>query len=143
MTTIVMNTLKAAVTEYDWTLQSITTARAADGTNLLTLGGDSDDGALIVGEVRTGRAAVGARSTVEDVYYGVTGSGTGTCVVEGISGVFTYDFAVRASGVSRGVPGKGLAENYLAFGYRNYAGADFRLDSIAPTIAQSKTRRIG
>jgi len=143
MTTIVMNTLKAAVTHYDWSFQSITPTRAADGANLYALGGDTDAGAPIDAEVRTGRTAVGSRSAVEEVYYGMAGAGTARCVVEGISGVFSYPFPVRAQGGSRGVPGKGVRESYLAFGFGNTAGADFRLDVIAPVIVKSNTRRIG
>lgn len=143
MTTIVMNTLNAAVTEYGWTFKAITQSYAA-GPNLYTLGGNLDVAAAITGEIRTGTTLLGdsARKGVEDVFISLTSTGTGICVVEGEAGVFEYSFDVR-DGVSRAVPGKGISENSLAFGYRNVGGVDFRLDRIEPSIVKSQTRRIG
>jgi hypothetical protein len=54
MTAIVMNTLTGAVTEYDWTFTSLSAKHASDANGLCTLGGDTDAGAAITGEVRGG-----------------------------------------------------------------------------------------
>ena len=61
-------------------------------------------------------------------------------VGEGAS--YSYPFPVLPAGQSRSVPGKGLRENYLAFGYSNSDGADFQLDRIEVLVAQSKNRRV-
>lgn len=143
MTTIVLNTLKLAVTEYDWEFQSLTPTHAGDAAGLYTLGGDTDAGEAIAAEVRGGRSLLGSerKKAVPDLYYALRGAGEGTAVVEGDSGVYTYDFAVRATGVSRAAPGRGISENYLALGYRNKAGVDFRLDRIDADVVPSKQRR--
>lgn len=142
MTIIVMNTLNAAVTEYDWTLQSITPTHATRNDGLFTLGGETDAGSAIAADVRTGKTLWGSdrKKAVENVYYGLKGSGTGVCRIDGESTSFEYNFAIRASGVSRAEPGKGISENYLGFGFKNTAGADFRLDRIDVGVVQSKQR---
>jgi hypothetical protein len=55
---------------------------------------------------------------------------------------YEYPVAVRAGGISRGVPGKGISEQYLALGYANVDGADFRIDNIQADVAASETRRL-
>ena len=47
-----------------------------------------------------------------------------------------------ATGQSRSKPGLGIRENYLAFGYSNTDGADFRLDRIEVLVAESTRRRV-
>lgn len=143
MTTIVMNTLNTAVTEYDWAFQAISPNYAADAAGLFALGGADDAGTPIVGEIRTGKFGGDLKQGLGPVYVGVQGSGAGTLIVEGESLEWEYPVSVRPSGLSRAEPGLGIDENYLAVGYRNVSGADFRIDSIAPTIYESKKRRIG
>jgi hypothetical protein len=142
MTTIVMNLLNAAVTEYDWNFQSATPSHAASAAGLFTLGGEADNAAPITGEVRTGKTLWGSdrKKALADIYFAMKGSGTGVCRIEGETEANEYEFSVREGGVSRALPGRGIHENYLAFGYRNVAGADFRLDRIEPSTVQSKKR---
>lgn len=142
MTTIVMNTLTGAVTEYDWVIQSATAAQASSSAGLHDLGGDSDAGAPITGEIRSGLMGGEGRQGLESVYVGVKGAGQGIVRIEGESGAWEYPMDVRAGGVSRVQPGKGIEENWLGYGYRNVAGADFLLDSVDAEIVQSKKRRL-
>jgi hypothetical protein len=144
MVAIVMNLLTGAVSEYGWTFKSISAEHAADASGLYAFGGDTDGDAYITAEARTGRTAWGSgrKKTVEDVYFGLQGAGLGVCRIEGPGGEWEYTFPVRASGMSRAVPGKGIAENYLSFGYRNVAGAGFILDRIETGTVQSKQRSL-
>lgn len=144
MTAIVMNTLNASVTEYDWTFNSLSPTRAGATSGLCALGGDDDAGAAIAGSVMTGRTLAldqTRKAAIEDVYFGLRGAGNGVCRIEADDGAWEYPVAVKASGVSRAVPGKGISENYVALGYRNAAGEAFRLDRIEPTVVQSKQRK--
>jgi hypothetical protein len=144
MTAIVVNTLNGAVTEYDWGFQSLTPTHAGAGASgLLTFGGELDGAAQITGVIRTGKTLLDSskKKAVEDVYFGLQGSGEGVCLMEGASESYEFPVELRSSGVSRAVPGKGIAENYMSFGYRNVAGADFRLDRIDAEVVQSKQRR--
>ncbi len=56
---------------------------------------------------------------------------------------WSYLFPIRQAGQSRAQPGKGINENYLAFGYSNADGADFQLDQIEVPLIESKQRRVG
>jgi hypothetical protein len=145
MTTIVMNTLNAAVTEYDWTFQSITPTHAGDASGLYLLGGDDDAGADIDASAFTGTTLCGSslKKRVPAVYLGLTGSGAGQLHVRTKTASRTYPVIVDEAGTSRGKPGLGLHENYLGFGYSNVAGADFKLDRIEPRLVLSEQRRAG
>lgn len=143
--TLVLNTLTGAVSEYDgFTFQSITPTHAGSALGLFTLGGDLDLASPIVATITTGKQQWGAslKKFVAAVYFALKGSGTSTLTVQGESASYAYPFPVRATGESRSVPGKGIRENYLAFGYSNTDGADFQLDRIEVNVAQSKNRRI-
>ena len=141
MTAIVMNTATGAVSEYDWTFQSMTAGRAGSDAGLFALGGDTDAGAEINAQLRTGRTGGQTALAVGNVFVaGDVGDG-GLVIVEGASQSWEYPLAVRASGVSRADPGRGIRENYLGFGYRNQAGAFFRIDRIDAEVIPSKTRR--
>lgn len=144
MTTIVLNTLNAAVTEYDWAFQSITPTHAGDATGLYLLGGDKDSAANIDASIATGTTLCGSsfKKHVPMVYLSIRGAGVGVLRVFGKAKSWAYRFAVRATGQSRGQPGKGIWENYLGFGYSNVDGADFVLDRIEADIIASKTRRV-
>lgn len=144
MTTIVMNTQRSAVTEYDWSFQSLTATHAASPAGLFTLGGETDATANITGEVRTGLSLWNSdrRKAVEDVYFAVRGSGAGVCRIETPATAYEYPVTLRANGLSRADTGRGISENYIGVGYRNVAGADFRLDRIDVGTVQSKQRSL-
>lgn len=144
MTTIVMNTLNGAVTEYDWAFQSITPGHAGDATGLYALGGDTDAGNPIVATVTTGKKHWGStlKKFVSCVYFAMRGAGQGALTVHCAATSYTYPFPVRASGESRAVTGRGIRENYLAFTYQNPGGDDFAIDRIEVLSTQSTTRRI-
>ena len=144
MTTIVLNTLTRAVTEYDWEFQSITPSHAGDATGLYALGGDTDNEIDIDASFATGKTQMGtpARKRVDEVFFSMTGDTPANLVVDA-SSVYTYSFTVSGQGVSRALPGRGLRENYLAIGFSNSNVGDFRIDKIEANIAQSDNRRIG
>lgn len=141
MTTIVVNTVNRAVTEYDWTLQSVAPSRATSNAGLHALGGDTDAGALIASEIRGGKPGGEAVQRVGNVYIAVRGAGGGTLIVQGRDVDWTYPVVARASGVSSVRPGGGIRDSYIGFGYRNGGGADFVLDRIDAEVVKSDTRR--
>lgn len=145
MTAIVMNTLNGAVTEYDWTFQSITPTHAGDNAGFYTLGGDDDAGDSINSEVKTGCTLLKSPhiKTLEGVYFALRGGATGVCIVEARNaGIFNYTFTVRDTGVSRAGVGRGLRENYFGFGFKNVNGADFQLDRIEPVVIVQQQRKV-
>ena len=145
MNAISFNTLTGAVSEYTgFGFQSITPTHAGSATGLFALGGDTDAGLPIVAHVVTGKQLWGGslKKTAQMVYFSLKGSGTSTMTVVGERQSHSYPFPVRPDGQSRSVPGKGLRENYLAFGYSNSDGADFQLDRIEVLVAESKNRRV-
>lgn len=144
MTTIVMNTLNGAVTEYDWAFQSVTPGHAGDAAGLYALGGDTDAGQPIVATITTGTKHWGStlKKFVAAVYFSMRGVGRGALTVHCAAASYTYPFPVRASGESRAIPGRGIRENYLAFTYQNQDGDDFVIDRIEVLSSQSTTRRI-
>ena len=144
MKTIVMNTLNSAVTEYDWTLTSIAPTRAGSTGGLYTMGGNTDAGQPIPASITTGKRMWGdtIKKFVAYIYFAMAGTGIGRACVVTHSQTYAYEFPVKAQGVSRAVTGRGIRETYLAFGFDNIGGADFRIDSMEPTTAASTTRRI-
>lgn len=149
MTAIVLNTLRAAVTEYDWAFQSITPTRAGSAAGLFALGGATDAGAPIastwIGPERV-QATTLKKQRIESVYFGIRSTSTpaaGKLRIQGLGfGAYEYEFAIGSQGVSRGIPGRGFRETYFAIGYRNVAGAHYRIDRIEPVFIESTTRRL-
>lgn len=144
MTTIVLNTLTGAVSEYsNFDFQSITPTHAGSDTGLYALGGNLDVTTTIVSTATTGKTLWGSdlKKTLGLVFLAMQGTGNSALTVIGKAVSYTYAFAVLAAGVSRSQPGKGIRENYLAFSFSNTDGADFRLDRIEVTVNQSTTRR--
>lgn len=142
---IVMNTLTGAVSEYDnFQFQSITPTVAGSATGLFALGGNTDLGLPIVSRVLTGKTLFGAsvKKFLDLIYFSLLGSGTSSLIVQGAIAAYVYTFPVRAPGESRVRPGRGIRENYLAFGYSNTDGADFRLDRIEVLVNASQNRRV-
>lgn len=141
MTTIVLNTVNRAVTEYAWAFQSVSSDHAADANGLYTLGGDNDNGAPITGEIRGGKSGGETLQKVGNVYLALSGAGGGTLIVMGRTNEWEYPIQARPSGVCLAHPGQGIRESYIGFGYRNAAGTDFRLDRIDADVQASKNRR--
>ena len=142
---IVLNTLTGAVSEYTgFGFQSITPTHAGSATGLFALGGDTDAGLPIVAQVTTGKQLWGGslKKVAQLVYFSLKGSGISTMTITGQSASYSYPFPVLPAGQSRSKPGKGIRENYLAFGYSNTDGADFQLDRMEVLVAESKNRRI-
>lgn len=143
MNTIVLNTLTGGVTEYTgFAFHAITPTHAGDATGLFLLGGDTDNTLPIVADVLTGKQIMDAaqRKRIPNLYYAVESDATSlVCVVATEDTEYTYDFRVRADGVSRADPGKGIIESYLQAGLRT-AGEDFRLDYIEANVAVTARR---
>lgn len=145
MNTIVLNTLTGAVSEYtNFAFHAITPTHAGAATGLFAFGGDTDLGLPIVSDIRTAKKLISStlKKHMELVYFSMQGSGTSEMTVLGRAGQWSYAFPVRASGESRAVPGRGVRENYLGFGYRNPAGDAFRIDRIEVLTNESKNRRV-
>lgn len=144
MNTIVMNTLTAAVSEYTGFLfQSVTPTKAGSALGLYSLTGGLDETAKIVSYIQTGETAWNdaRKKRPGTTFLNLLGSGAGLFHVVGRSDTYTYSVPVRAKGASRVTPGKGIQENYLAFGYSNPDGAAFQLDRIEVPIEQYPYRR--
>ena len=145
MNTIVLNTMTGAVSEYaGFDFQSLTPTHAGNAVGLYVLGGDLDGQAPITAQIVTGKPQWGTslKKFVSTVYFAMKGVGTGELTVYGENDHYSYTFPVRASGESRCLTGRGIRENYLAFGFRNINGAAFRLDRIEALTAQSTSRRV-
>lgn len=145
MNAIAMNTLNAAVTEYDaFAFQSITPTHAGDATGLFLLGGNLDIDQPIIGSIQTGKTLIDEmrKKYVDAVHFAMTGDGDGTLSVSGQAESYSYSFPIRAAGVSRAKPGRGIRENYLAFGFEKADGGDFQLDRIEVQISASINRKV-
>lgn len=141
MTAIVCNTATGAVTEYDWTFQSLTDTHAASPDGLFTLGGDTDAGAAITGQILSGKPGGKQVQGVRQVFVANEVASDGVLIVQGRSTSWEYPVASRDSGVGVASPGRGIRESYLGFGYRNTAGADFCIDRIDADVVAHTTRR--
>lgn len=148
MTAIVMNTLNGAVTEYDWSFQSITPTHAGSAAGLHEFGGNTDAGSDIDASFLTAETSLGStmKRRIASLYFAMmteTADGEGLALVKGREGgEFSYPLTIRDGGMSRAICGKGLRESYIAFGYENVDGAHFRIDLIEPEIIESKQRRL-
>lgn len=143
MTAIVLNTLNGAVTEYsNFDFDSITPSHAGATSGLYVLGGDTDAGAKIVARVVTPKKEWGSpmKKFVDLIKLGLKGTGNLTALVLGEKTAYQYNFPVKSGGESRAKPGRGIRENYLAFGVTNPAGQDFQIDRIEALLGQSNTR---
>lgn len=145
MNTIVCNTLNGAVTEYTrHDFQSITATLGGAATGLYAFGGDTDDGQLIVSEIRlppTLRETT-LKKHLGMVYLSMSGAGSANFTVFGKTQDWTYPFPLRDSGQTRCKPGGGIRENYLGFGLTTPQGQAFTLDRVEVLLLESKTRRV-
>ena len=141
MNAIVLNTKTLSVTEYDWLFRSITANYAGDTLGLYRLGGDLDGVQPIASEIRTGLCAWGDshKKRIPSAYLSMSGVGAGVFSVQTRETQFDFPFEMRS--VARVLLGKGIISNYLSFGFKNTAGADFSLDKIEPQFIAA-TRRI-
>ena len=143
MNAIVLNTLNGAVTEYTGFSGAITPTHCGDHTGLYALSGDTDAGTPIVAQVVTGKQQWGTslKKYVDIVFFGLKGLGQGRLTVFGETTSNSYNFGIEKGGESRSKPGRGIRENYLAFGFSNPDGKDFQLDRIEVNLGSSGTRR--
>lgn len=144
MNTIAFNTLTGAVSEYSgFEFQSITPTHAGSASGLYALGGNTDVSEPIVSTITTGKTlwASTLKKRIDMVYFAMQGSGKGALTVSGETSSKVYTFPVRSEGESRSKPGQGIRENYLAFGFSNPDGDDFRLDRIEVAVGKSTSRR--
>lgn len=142
MTTIVLNTKNGAVTHYDWAFTSLTANRAGGAAGLHTLGGPDDAGQPIAAKFLGGRTLLGStlRKAMGIVFVAGALAGPGRLRVRG-SAEWQYDVPVSSKDVTRATTGRGIDDNYLALGFANVDGADFRIDAIEPELPQSRQRR--
>lgn len=140
MTAVVMNTATGAVTEYSWNFQSLTDAHGALPSGLFTLGGALDAGTAITAELRTGTPGGEKTQGVNKVFVAGETVG-GVLIVQGAANAWEFPVVSRAGGVGYAQPARGIRESYLGFGYRNVAGADFRIDRIDIDVDLSTNRR--
>jgi hypothetical protein len=144
VSTIVMNTLLGGVTEYDnFDFDSITPTHAGSTLGLYALGGDLDVIVPIASEVRTGKSTWGSplKKYVDVIFYALKGTGQARGLLLGENTSYGYNFPIERDGESRCKPGRGIRENYLAFGLSKSDGADFQLDRIEVNMSTSGTRR--
>ena len=145
MNTIVVNTLTGAVSEYTgFDFHAITPTHTGSAVGLYALGGDFDVATTIVASAVTGKTLMGGslKKLLDTIFFSLKGSGTSTATVYGEVDSYAYEFDVLATGESKAKPGRGIRENYMAFGYSNTDGAAFQLDRIEALTSQSKTRRV-
>lgn len=142
MNAIVANITTGAVSEHDVAFQSITATHAGSVTGLYALGGDDDAGVPIAAVVKTGTKHWGEtnRKIGRAVYFAMAGVGAGVMSVHTRGTTYSYDFPVRATGVSRAIAGLGIRANYAAYGYSNVGGNDFRIDRIEVSVSNSSRR---
>lgn len=144
MTTIVLNTLTGAVTEYtNHDFDSVTPTHAGSALGLYAFGGDADLTTPIVAAIRTGKTSWGSafRKLLDMVFIGIKGTGQCRLAVVGESTLYEYNFPIDQGGESRCKPGRGIRETYLALGLSNPDGRDFQLDRIDAVVQSSGTRR--
>lgn len=144
MNAIVMNTLTGAVTEYtNFSFQSLTPTNAGSAAGLFLFGGDVDSATQIDANFTMGKTLQGTtlKKYIDMVYFAMKGAGNVTLTVAGENNAYSYSFPVLSSGESRCKPGRGLRENYYAFGLSNQLGGDFEIDRVEVLVGESTSRR--
>ncbi len=146
MNAIAVNTLTGAVSEYEgFSFQSVTPTHAGDAAGLFALGGETDNGRVIVADIRlpVTLRENSLKQHIAMVYLSMRGAGEAEFAVFGPQGQsWSYPFPLRASEQTRCPVGKGIRENYLGFGLRNPQGQAFTLDRVEILSVKSKTRRV-
>ena len=145
MNAIVMNTLTGAVSEYaGFNFQSITPNYAGSVNGLYALGGNLDVAAPIVARVLSGKMLWGgsAKTLLDCMFLSLRGSTDGHALVQTEGTTYVYPVSTTATGETKAKPGRGIRENYLAFGYTNTDGGAFTLDRMEVVERTSATRRV-
>lgn len=145
MNAIILNTLTGAVSEYtNHAVNSISPNYAGSQAGLRRMGGNTDAGALIVSNVVTGKKLWGTslKKFLSVVYLSLQCRGPSRLTVYGASDSWSYAVPAQTTGQARCLTGRGIRENYLALGFSNPDGSDFRLDQIEAPLSPSTTRRI-
>jgi hypothetical protein len=144
MNTITLNTFTGAVTEYDnFPFDSVTPTHAGSAQGMYEFGGDTDAGQPIAARVVMGKTLQSATSKkyVDVIFYAVKGVGQATGVILGEKATYSYNMQLEKNRLSRCKPGRGIRENYMAFGFENQLGRMFELDSVEVLLTPSTTRR--
>ena len=144
MNTIVVNLKNGAVTEYtNHDFDSLTPTHAGSALGLYAFGGNKDVTAPIVATFKTGKSLWGSslKKFVDLVFLAITTPSAGKVLVDGQNTPYGFSFVVDPGGESRCKTGRGIKENYLAFGYTNPNGADFKIDRMEVNVTPSKARR--
>ena len=109
-------------------------------------GGDTDAGEPIVGRIDTGARDWGSTQLkqIAAAYFSLRQTSGEAVFSVGVEGGRSYPYPVvlRGKGVSRAVPGRGIRENFLSFGFEVPGGQAFVLSGIEVDIRSSKTRRV-
>ena len=147
MTAIVFNLQSLAASEYDWAFNSLTDKHAGAEGGLMALGGDDDAGAAIEAEAMTpmGQHKTSLKKSVPAVYVSTPMAEVQrlqVLVALGSGTSYAYPLQRQDMGVARAMPGRGIHENYLGFGVRNAAGADFEIERIEAQLVVAPTRRV-
>ena len=147
MTAIIFNLQSHAASEYDWAFNSVTGKHAGADGGLMALGGGDDAGAPITAEAMTplGQHKSSLKKAVAMVYVSTPKpvvQQLQALVTLGTGNTFSYPLQEQDSGVARARPGRGINENYLGFGVRNEAGADFEIERIEVQINVAASRRV-
>lgn len=142
MNIIVMNTANGFVSEYDIAgVQSVAGDLMAGNAGLLSFsshGSEVVDAGFLLGYSEFD-ATLNKRP--ELAYISVRSAGQGVFVTATLQERYEYAFAHERKGLSRAKVGKGVRENYLAFGYRNEGGVDFEVDLIEVLVNSASSRR--
>ncbi len=144
MTAIVMNTMTGAVSEYDgFDFHAITPTHAGSALGLYLLGGDLDVAQPIVATVMTGKTAWAGmmQKFLGNIYFSIRATGSATMLVKDETTTYRYPVEMVAAKEPRGVPGRGIVDRFLAFGFENTDGCAFEMDAFEVTTYNSTTRR--
>lgn len=141
MRAIVVNTASGAVSEYeDFYFDSVTQGHIGGKPGLFAVGGTTDDGQLIVAHAITPPLLQQnlQKKRLAAVYVAAKAEGDMQIHVHGQSMQWQYPLHIRAGGMSRATPGRGICESYLAVGISNPQGQAFEIDSIAAEVVLSQ-----
>lgn len=144
MNTIVMNTMTGAVSEYSgFDFHAITPTHAGSALGLYALGGDRDIAAPIVATAMTGKTALSdmLQKYLGNVYFSIKAIGSATMLVQDGTATYRYPLEMTSTKEPRGVPGRGIVDRFLSFGFENTDGCAFSLDAIEVTVYNSMNRR--
>lgn len=144
MNTIAMNTMTGSVSHYVLPEgASVQGDLVGAPTGLFQWGGDTDNGAAINCYIETGKKSWDEprKKLIDIVFVGAKGVGQAKLTILGEQKSFDYLFQILPDGESRCVPGRGIRENYLAFGLSNTLGRSLQIDRVSVETKMSNLRR--